>query len=201
MRPTVGESTSTAASPAGRHVADGRGVAHDPGRTPLSRAGRGAGRAWARHPGAEPSAQERRAAVLPPRAPRLHRRAPGARHRPIAKRWRRHARAVAPGGTSATALVEQPRRACAAAHAPAGAAEEPVEGPRTGPALPRRVWSHRPTLATAASPPLGPRLPSRDGATMPAGGRDHGHGHGRLQAKGGATLPPLDLIMAPARIR
>jgi hypothetical protein len=42
-----------------------------------------------------------------------------------------------------------------------------------GPAIPRRVWSHRPTLSTATLPPIRPGLSTRDGSTLPELARSH----------------------------
>jgi hypothetical protein len=44
---------------------------------------------------------------------------------------------------------------------------------RTDPAIPLRVWSHRPTLSTATPPPLRPGPSTRDGPTLPELANSH----------------------------
>jgi hypothetical protein len=154
----------------------------------------------ARPPGAASAPQGCSDEVVPHAPPRAQVGPTGDQHGQTHKRWRGEAGTTPRCGPSPAPLSQQPRGEGPPADAPTGAAPAPVEVTRTGPAMPVCLGSHRPTLSTAATPPLGPRIPSRDAAPIPAVGGDHGHGPGRLQAACGAMLSPVCLIMAPTRI-
>jgi hypothetical protein len=167
VRPTVGEPTSAAASPAWRYVALGRRVPDYSRRTPLSVASRGSRQP---HPGYSrtPSAgQESRQEVLPEVAHGLGLRATGAPHGQAQKLRRRDARHFTGRGTSPTSLSPQPRGEVPPAHTSAGAAHAGVHSAGSCTAVPRRVWTQRPTFPPATTPTPRPHLSPPHDPTLP----------------------------------